>query len=391
MAGEEGYLPLPKGFSTHAIHHDQEPEKWDSMAVVTPLVTSTTFKQYGPADFKKYEYGRSANPTREVLENLLAKLDNGKHGLCFASGLGAQSAILGLLKSGENVISGDDIYGGTNRLFSKVATRFGIETTFVDFLDLSNLEKAIKSNTKMIWIETPTNPTLKVFDIKAVSEIAKKHNIILAVDNTFLTSYLQRPLDLGADITVYSLTKYMNGHSDVIMGALTTNNTKLWEELKFLQNSMGIIPSPFDCYQVIRGLKTLSLRMQQHSKNSLAVAKYLEAHPKIEKVLHPGLPTHPQHELSKTQTSGHCGMLTVYLKGNLDHSKQFLHSLKIFALAESFGGYDSLVKLPFVMIPASAPEDQRKTFISETLLRLSVGLEDIEDIIGDLEQALKQI
>uniref|UniRef100_A0A6P7GVD4 cystathionine gamma-lyase n=1 Tax=Diabrotica virgifera virgifera TaxID=50390 RepID=A0A6P7GVD4_DIAVI len=388
----DGYLPFPKGFATAAIHHSQEPEQWDSMAVVTPLVTSTTFKQHGPAQFKKYEYGRSGNPTREVLENVLAKLDNVSYGLAFSSGLGALTAIAGLFKSGDNVIIGDDIYGGTFRFFSKVLTNYNIEITIVDMVDIKNLENAIKPNTKLIWCETPTNPTLKVMDIRAAAKIAKKHNVILAVDNTFLTPYLQRPLDLGADLAVYSLTKYMNGHSDVIMGSIATNNKELFDKLKFLQNSMGIVPAPFDCYQVNRSLKTLALRMAQHKISGLAVAKYLEAHPQVEKVLHPGLQSHPQYELFKSQTSGHSGVFSFVLKGGLTESQKFLSALEVLTLGESLGGYESLVELPSLMTHASVPAEQRAVLgISDSLIRISVGLEDVEDLIADLEQAFKKI
>ncbi|XP_072385997.1 putative cystathionine gamma-lyase 2 [Diabrotica undecimpunctata] len=388
----DGYLPVPKGFATAAIHHSQEAEQWDSMAVVTPLVTSTTFKQYGPAQFKKYEYGRSGNPTREVLENVLAKLDNVSYGLAFSSGLGALTAIAGLFKSGDNVVIGDDVYGGTYRFFSKVLINYNIEITIVDMVDIKNLENSIKPNTKLIWCETPTNPTLKVMDIRAAAKIAKKHNVILAVDNTFLTPYLQRPLDLGADLAVYSLTKYMNGHSDVIMGSIATNNKELFDKLKFLQNSMGIVPAPFDCYQVNRSLKTLALRMTQHKISGLAVAKYLETHPQVEKVMHPGLQSHPQYELFKSQTSGHSGVFSFVLKGGLTESQKFLSALEVFTLGESLGGYESLVELPSVMTHASVPAGQRALLgISDSLIRISVGLEDLEDLIADLEQAFKKI
>lgn len=392
MTEQKGYVPFPKGFSTAAIHHAQEPEQWDSMAIVAPIVTSTTYKQFGPADYKKYEYSRSGNPTREVLEKVLAKLDGGKYGLAFSSGLGATTALLGILNSGDHLISGSDVYGGTNRLFNKVASKFGIEISLIDFRDLSNFEKAIKKNTKVVWIETPTNPTMQVVDIKGVSDIAKKNNLILVVDNTFLTSYLLRPLEFGADIVSYSLTKYMNGHTDVVMGALVTSNTELYEKLKFLQNSMGIVPSPFDCYQVNRGLKTLALRMQQHNKNGLIVANYLNNHPKVEKVLHPGIPSHPQHELFKSQTSGHSGTFSFYLKGTLETAKTFLTSLKYFSLAESLGGYESLAELPSIMTHASVPPEQREILgITDTLIRLSVGIEDADDLVADLEGAFSKI
>jgi len=392
MADHNEYLPFPKGFATAAIHSFQEPEQWDSLAVVAPLVCSTTFKQYAPADFKKYEYGRSGNPSREVLENSLATLENGKYGLCFASGLGATTAMCGLFKAGDHILCNDDLYGGTNRLFSKVFTKFGLEITLVDTQDAKKVENNVKPNTKMIWVETPTNPTLKVIDIKAMAAIARKHGALLVVDNTFLTPYLQRPLELGADVVVHSITKYLNGHSDVIMGSIITNKKELYEQLKFLQNAMGIVPAPFDCYQVTRSLKTLALRMQQHMKNGLEVAKYLENHPKVEKVIHPGLPSHPQHEIFKKQTSGNSGMLSFYIRGALQESRTFLSSLQIFTLAESLGGYESLAELPSVMTHSSVPEDQRKRLnIGDNLIRLSVGLEDVEDLISDLQQALDKI
>lgn len=392
MPQDNGFLPYPKGFATHAIHHAQEPEQWDSMAIVAPIVTSTTYKQFGPADFKKYEYSRSGNPTRDVLERVLAKLDNGKYGLTFSSGLGAATALLGMLKAGDHLISGSDVYGGTNRLFSKVATKFALEVTLLDLSDLKSFESNIKENTKLVWVETPTNPMMQVVDIKAISDIAKKNNLILVVDNTFLTPYLLRPLNFGADIVSYSLTKYMNGHTDVVMGALITSDEALYEKLKFLQNAMGIVPSPFDCYQVNRGLKTLALRMEQHKNNALTIAKYLESHPKVDKVLHPGLPSHPQHELFKKQTSGHSGTFSFYLKGDLETSKKFLTALKLFALAESLGGYESLIELPSVMTHSSVPAEQRAVLgITDSLIRLSVGIEEVEDLVADLEHAFKAI
>lgn len=387
-----GYLPEPKGFSTRAIHAGQDPEQWDSMCVVPPIVLSTTFKQTGPAEFKTYEYSRSGNPSRNTLETCLAGIENAKHGICFSSGLGAMTGMLGMLRTGDHIISGDDIYGGSNRLFQQVGTKFGLDVSFVDLTKLDAVESNIKPTTKLIWLETPTNPTLKVIDIRAVSQIAKARNIILAVDNTFLTPYFQRPLELGADLSVYSLTKYMNGHSDVVMGAIMTNNEQYNVQLRFLQNSMGIVPAPFDCSMVNRSLKTLSLRMRQHSESAMKMAQHLLKHPKIEKVIHPGLPDHPQHLIFKKQTSGHSGMIAIYLKGGLNESKKFLKALKIFTLAESLGGYESLAELPSVMTHASVPEAQRKILnISDSLIRLSVGLEDIEDLIKDVDQALAAI
>nr|CAH7766722.1 unnamed protein product [Callosobruchus chinensis] len=308
--------------------------------------------------------------------------------------MGAISAVtLGLLHSGDHVVIGEDVYGGTNRLFTQILPRFSIETTFADSTDLTNLEQAIKPNTKvLIWVETPTNPTMKITDIKAAAVIAKKHHITLAVDNTFLTPYLQRPLDLGADLTMYSISKYMNGHSDVIMGSIATNNEQIYIKLKFVQNAMGIIPGPFDCYQVDRGLKTLALRMEKHKANSQLVGKFLERHPKVEKVIHPGLPSHPQHELFKKQTSGDSGTFSMYLRGGLEESEAFLKAVKVFTLAGSLGGYQSLIELPCKMSHASVEPEMRKQLgISENLIRLSIGLEDPEYLIADLDQALKKM
>lgn len=392
MGDNPGYLPFPKGFATTAIHTGQDPEQWSSLSVVPPIVLSTTFKQHSPANPKLFEYGRSGNPSRNVLEECLAAIEGGKYGLCFASGLGATTAILGLLKTGDHLICGDDVYGGTNRLFSKVSINMGITNSFVDMVDISNIEKAITSNTKLIWLETPTNPLLKVFDIKTIAELAHKHKILLAVDNTFLTPYLQRPIELGADIVAHSLTKYLNGHSDVIMGAIICNDGGIHEKLRFLQNAMGIVPSPFDCALVNRSLKTLALRMRQHSSNSLAIAQFLESHPKVEKVIHPSLPSHPQHALYKKQTSGHSGMVSFYIKGNLESSEKLLRNFKIFILAESLGGYESLAELPSIMTHASVPDEQRQVLgITDNLIRLSVGLEDADDLIDDLRQALATI
>ncbi|XP_053698123.1 cystathionine gamma-lyase [Sabethes cyaneus] len=393
MIADDGFLAQPKGFATKAIHVGQEASQWKSNAVVPPISMSTTFKQFGPAQHSGFEYGRSGNPTRDVLERCLAALDNGKYGLTFSSGLGATTAMITMLEAGDHVVAGDDLYGGTNRLLRKVAMKMNITIDFVDCTDLAKVEAAVKSNTKLFWIETPTNPLLKVIDIAAVCAVAHKFpGVVVVVDNTFLSSYFQRPLDLGADIVMYSLTKYMNGHSDVIMGATVTNDEALYEKLKFLQNATGIVPSPFDCYLVNRSLKTLSLRMERHKMNSLAVAKFLENHPKVERVLHPGLPSHPQHELAKRQTYGHSGIMSFYIKGGLEEATKFLKSLEVFTLAESLGGYESLAELPSVMTHASVPEEQRIALgITNGLIRISVGLEDSDDLIEDLKQALSNI
>merc|ERR1712088_729146 len=366
------YRENDKHFATKALHVGQEPEQWKSMAVVPQISLSTTFKQDGPADFKMFEYGRSGNPTRGVLEACLASLDGAKYALCFSSGLGTTTAITHILKAGDHIVSMDDVYGGTNRYFRKCASRMGIETSFVDATNPENVAAAIKPNTRMVWVETPTNPTLKVVDI------------------TFLSSYFQRPLELGADIVMHSLTKYMNGHTDVIMGAACTNSEKLHEKLRFLQNAIGPVPSPFDCFLVNRSLKTLKIRMEEHQKNALIVGEWLEKHPSVISVIHPGLPSHPQHELVKRQCYGHSGMMSFYLKGGLQESKDFLSALKVVTLAESLGGYESLAELPYLMTHASIEEKERVALgVTANLIRVSVGLEDSEDIIADLDQALK--
>jgi cystathionine gamma-lyase len=388
-----GFLTPPKGFATKAIHVGQEPEQWKSLAVVPPISLSTTFKQYAPGKHAGFEYSRSGNPTRNVLETCLASLDNAKYGLTFSSGLGATTCVLTMLKPGDHIIAGDDLYGGTNRLIRNLSLPMGIGVDFVDCTNLESIEKSIKPNTKLMWIESPTNPLLKIIDIKEVSAIAHAHgDITVVVDNTFLTPYLQRPLELGADIVAYSLTKYMNGHSDVVMGATTMNNEKLYEKLKFYQNACGIVPSPFDCYQVNRSLKTLDIRMEKHKKNAMIIAKYLEAHPMVERVLHPGLKSHPQYQTALKQTGGHSGVFSFYLTGDLETSSTFLKSLELFTLAESLGGYESLAELPSVMTHASVPAEQRAQLgITDSLIRISVGLEDAEDLIADLEKAFSSI
>ncbi|CAB0029575.1 unnamed protein product [Trichogramma brassicae] len=405
-----------QGFSTKAIHAGQDPLQWSHASVVPPLVMSTTFKQSGPAQHSGYEYGRSGNPSRNCLETCLAALDNGKHAVVFSSGLGALTGLLAMLETGDHVVCGDDVYGGTNRFFKRCASKQGIETSFVDACNVDHFLGAVKPSTKMIWIETPTNPLLKLADIKGICDKVKatRPDIITVVDNTFVTCYFQKPLDLGADISMYSLTKYMNGHSDVIMGAAITSRDDYAERLRFIQNgeffclrtlnaliscapfiyfrnyflfaAMGIVPSPFDCALVNRSLKTLELRMQQHMKNGLAVANFLSQHPYVEKCIHPLFESHPQHELAKRQMSGYSGIISFYIKGNSD---VFLKSLQLFILAESLGGYESLAELPSVMTHASVPlEEREKLGITDNLIRLSVGIENEADIIGDLNRAL---
>uniref|UniRef100_A0A1Q3FRV4 cystathionine gamma-lyase n=1 Tax=Culex tarsalis TaxID=7177 RepID=A0A1Q3FRV4_CULTA len=388
-----GFHATPKGFATKAIHVGQDPEQWKCMAVVPPILMSSTYKQYGPDEHTGFKYSRMRNPTRDVLERCLASLDNGKYGLTFSTGLGAVTAIVTMLKSGDHIVAERDLYGGSCTVFTKIASKMNIAVDFVDFTNLAKVEATIKPNTKLFWVESPTNPLLKVVNIQAVCNIAHKlPEILVVVDNTFLSPYFQRPLDLGADIVMYSLSKYMNGHSDVVMGAAIMKDEDLYQKLVFLQVATGIVPSPFDCYLVNRGLKTLALRMERHKTNALAVAKFLEGHPKVDRVLHPGLPSHPQHELSKKQTCGHSGMVAVFLKGGLEEAKVFLQSLQVFTLAESLGGVESLAGSPSRMTFASFTQKERAALgISDGLIRLSVGVEDVEDLIEDLEQALEKI
>uniref|UniRef100_A0A2P2I236 cystathionine gamma-lyase n=1 Tax=Hirondellea gigas TaxID=1518452 RepID=A0A2P2I236_9CRUS len=388
----DGFRANDVSFPTRAIRVGSEPEKWNSMAVVPPISLSTTFKQHAPAQFKKYEYSRSGNPTRDCLEECLASLEDAKYGLVFASGLAATTTIMHMLSSGDHVITMNDLYGGTNRYFKRVLIKQGITVEFIDTTVLDNVKAALKPNTKMVWCETPTNPLLQITDIAAVSKIVKEYNkdILIVVDNTFLSPYNQRPLPLGADMVMHSCTKYLNGHSDVVMGAVCTSHEEAHNQLRFLQNAIGGVPSPFDCYLVNRSLKTLAVRMMQHHKNGMAVAKFLEGHPAVERVLHPGLPSHPQHELAKRQCFGHSGMVTFFLKGDdLEVSKKFFSSIEVFTLAESLGGYESLCELPSLMTHSSvSPEERAKLGITDSLIRLSVGLESIEDLISDLDKAL---
>lgn len=379
------------GFATHTIHAGQEPEKWNSRAIVPPISLSTTFKQFSPGEHAGYDYSRSGNPTRECLEQCLAPLEKAKYALTFSSGLGATTTLSFLLKSGDHILCVDDVYGGTNRFFRQCASRMGIEATFVDMRDLAVTEASFKSNTAMVWFETPTNPTLKLIDIKAVCELTRRKapNAIIVVDNTFASSFFQKPLTLGADIVMMSLTKYMNGHTDVVMGAVMLNDKALNDRLLFLQNSCGAIPSPFDCFLVNRGLKTLTIRMREHMRSGLEVATALENNPRVVKVLYPALASHPQHELYKKQMSGFGGMISIYIKGGLPETVVFLQSLHLFSLAESLGGYDSLIEQPALMTHASVPSEQRAELgITDNFIRMSIGLESTEDLIKDLEQAL---
>lgn len=391
MSGEAPF----KNFGTDAIHAGQEPEKWDSRSVVPLIGLSTTFKQESPGVLRhdKYEYSRGGNPTRECLEECVAKIENGKHALAYASGLAAtMSMVEALLENGDHAVTGDDLYGGTNRYFNKVASKHGVEFTMVDVRNPDNVVAAIKPNTKMVWFELMSNPLLRIGDVKTIAEKvhAVNKDIVVCVDNTFLSSYYARPLDLGADVVMHSATKYMNGHSDVVMGLLAMKSDELKKKLMFAQFAIGAVPSAFDCYLVNRGLKTLHVRMQRHGENGLAVAKFLESHDRVAGVNYPGLPSHPQHEVFKSITRGCSGMVVFYIKGGLQEAKTFLASLKVFTLAESLGGFESLAEHPAIMTHASVPEDQRKVLgISDTFIRLSVGLEDEADLLADLDQALK--
>ncbi|XP_013782675.1 cystathionine gamma-lyase-like [Limulus polyphemus] len=391
MSDKFGYSE-DEHFATKAIHEGQDPAQWTHRAVVPPICAASTFQQFSPAKHAGFEYGRSGNPTRNCLEKCLAALEDGKYALSFASGLAATLSITHLLSSGDHVICFDDVYGGTNRYFRTCANKMGVEISFVDARDPVNVKDAFRNNTKMVWMETPTNPTMKLVDIRAVSEVVKKHSgAFMVVDNTFMSSYFQRPLSLGADIVMHSLTKYMNGHSDVLMGAIMTNRTDIWEKLAYLQNSLGSIPSPFDCFLVNRGLKTLHVRMEKHMENGLAVARFLESHPLVDKVLHPGLPSHPQHELAVRQCTGFSGMVSFYIKGGLQQAEEFIKNLKLFTLAESLGCIESLVEIPSLMTHASLPKEHReKLEISDNLIRLSVGLESTKDLLQDINQALNK-
>lgn len=380
------------GFATRAIHAGQEPDPI-SGAVAVPISLATTFVQKSPGVHTGFEYSRTGNPTRKALEECVATLEKAKFGLAFASGSATTATIINMLNSGDHVITIDDVYGGTNRYFNRVATPANnISFSFVDFSKEGALEAAFTPKTKLVWLETPTNPTLKLADIQKTAQIAHERGAIVVVDNTFMSPYFQNPLTLGADVVMHSVTKYLNGHSDVVMGVIATNDEAIYTKLKFLQNSIGAVPAPFDCYQVLRGIKTLHLRMRAHAENAIKVADFLEKHDKVERVVYPGLPSHPQHELAKKQMTGFGGMITFYLKGGIDESRQFLETLQLFALAESLGAVESLAEHPAIMTHASVPAEQRKVLgISDNMVRLSVGVEDLEDILSDLTSALNAI
>lgn len=376
-------------FNTKAIHGGQKPDKAYG-AVMQPIYQTTTYAQSTPGGHNGFEYSRTHNPTRTALENAFASLENGTYGLAFGSGLAAIDAILKLLKSGNEVISTNDIYGGTYRLFTKIFESFGIKFHFIGMESPDVIEKYINKNTKLLWVETPTNPMLNIVDIEAIAAVSKRHNLLLAVDNTFATPYLQRPLELGADIVMHSATKYLGGHSDVVLGGLIVNDKELANKLYFIQNASGAICGPQDSFLLLRGLKTLHVRMQRHCENAKKVAEYLANHPKIEKVYWPGFSTHPNHNIAKKQMKDFGGMLSFTTKGNnYEEAIKIVEKLKIFTLAESLGGVESLAGHPASMTHASIPKEEReKTGVVDSLIRLSVGIEDIEDIVADLKQAI---
>lgn len=378
-------------FGTRAIHAGQEPDPTTG-AVMQPIYATSTYAQSSPGVHKGFEYARTQNPTRMAFERCVADLENGVQGFAFASGLAASATILDTLDSGSHVIALDDLYGGSYRLFENVRKRSaGLEFTFMDMTDASKIEAAIKPNTKMIWVESPSNPLLKLVDLSAVAAIARKHRLIAVADNTFATPYIQRPLDHGFDLVVHSVTKYLNGHSDMVGGMVVAREKgELAERLTYLHNAVGGILGPFDSFLAMRGLKTLHLRMERHCESALAIADWLTTHPKVEKVFYPGLASHPQHALAKEQMNGFGGMVTVILKGDLEDARRFLENVKIFVCAESLGGVESLAEHPAIMTHASIPTHIRKQLgISDSLVRLSVGVEDLEDLKADIEQALR--
>ena len=376
-------------FGTKAIHAGIEPDPTTG-AIMTPIYQTSTYVQDSPGKHKGYEYARTQNPTRTVLQNNLAALENGKHGICYSSGLGATDAILKLFKPGDEIIASNDLYGGTYRIMVRVYQEFGLKFTFVDLSDATKLDALITPATKMVWIETPTNPLLRLVDIAAVAAITKQHHIQLVVDNTFASPYLQNPLDLGADMVMHSVTKYLGGHSDTVMGAIVLNDDETAQRLAFIQNACGAVPGPQDCFLVLRGIKTLHIRMQRHCENAQKVAEYLQQHPKVSRVHYPGLPSHTGHALAKRQMRGFGGMLSFELKGDsMPEAVRVMESFEVFSLGESLGGVESLCTHPASMTHASIPKEERiKNGLKDTLIRLSVGIEDVEDLIQDLEQAI---
>ena len=376
-------------FGTKAIHAGADPDP-STGAIMTPIFQTSTYVQESPGTNKGYGYARGKNPTREALQKNIAALEGGKHCVCFSSGMGATDAVMRMLRPGDEVITGDDLYGGSYRMFTKIYENYGIKFHFINLTDANNITKYINANTKLIWAETPTNPTMQIIDIEACAKIAKANKLILAVDNTFASPYLQNPLALGADIVMHSVTKYLGGHSDVVMGALVTNDDKLHEQIYFVLNSCGANPGPMDCFLVMRGIKTLHLRMERHCYNGRKIAEFLKTHPRIEKIYWPGFTDHPNHEIAKKQMRDFGGMISIVLKSaSLEETFKVASSFKVFSLAESLGGVESLINHPVTMTHASIPKAERdKAGVVDNLLRLSVGVEDVEDLIEDLKQAL---
>jgi cystathionine gamma-lyase len=377
------------GFDTRAIHAGQVPEP-ETGAIMTPIYQTSTYVQKSPGEHTGYEYSRTQNPTRHALEDCIASLEKADHGVAFASGCAATTTILHALPPDSHVVCGDDVYGGTYRLFTRVLDDRDIDFTFVDTTDLDAFEAAITDRTRLVWLETPTNPLLKISDISALCERAHARGIRVVVDNTFMSPFFQNPLELGADVVVHSTTKFINGHSDVVGGVVATNDAEYAEKLHFLQNSIGAIPGPMDCWLVLRGVKTLGVRMRQHQENAQRIAAFLNDHSAVDRVVYPGLESHPQYEIAQRQMSGPGGMITFFLAGGLDAARSMLESVKVFALAESLGGVESLIEHPAIMTHASVPKDVREELgISDSLVRLSVGIEDGDDLLADLEQALE--
>jgi len=379
-------------FGTKAVHAGVSPDPTTG-AIMTPIYQTSTYVQEEPAKHKGYAYARGANPTRNSLQKSIAALENGKFGLCFSSGMGATDAVIKLLSPGDEVITSNDLYGGSYRMFKRVYERFGIKFHFIDLTNTANIEPLINANTKLIWLETPSNPLMNIIDIKTCVAIAKKHKITIAVDNTFASPYLQNPLDMGADIVMHSVTKYLGGHSDVIMGALITNDEKLYTDLAFIHNSCGAVPGPQDSFLVLRGIKTLHLRMERHCLNGRKIAEFLKAHPKVGKVYWPGFTDHPNHAIAKSQMRDFGGMLSFTLKDDsLEKAFSLMKGVELFSLAESLGGVESLVNHPASMTHASIPKEERvKNGLVDSLIRLSIGVEDAEDLIDDLKQALDKV
>lgn len=382
-------IPNDCGLGTRAIHAGQEPEPITG-AIMPPIFQTSTYVQDGPGGHSGFEYSRTGNPTRKVLEDNLADLEGAKYGLCFGSGCAATNAILMCLSSGDHVLANDDLYGGTFRLFDKVFKRLGIDFTFVDMSNLDETEKAFRANTKLLWLETPTNPMLKLADIEAITAMASPKNVPVVLDNTFATPILQQPLSLGATIVLHSTTKYLGGHSDVIGGAVVTNDAEWNERIAFIQNSAGGVPGPFDCFLTLRGVKTLQVRMNRHVENAERLASFLHDHPNVEHVYYPGLENHPHFDLAKRQMKGPGGMISFVIKGGLESAEKLLRKTKIFACAESLGGVESLIEHPAIMTHASVPADIRATLgIDDGLIRISVGIEDYDDLQRDIAQALE--